>query len=73
MLEAFPKVKRKVLAAPPDATVGAALGNHGTNQHTKKDKGEEVTLSHPLERGNSREYLTARLKRDHPGRGGRTV
>lgn len=56
----------KVLAAPPDATVGAALGKHGTNQHTKKDKGEEVTLSPPLERGNSREYLTARLERDHP-------
>lgn len=56
----------KVLAAPPDATVGAALGKRGTNQHTKKDKGEEVTLSPPLERGNSREYLTARLDRDRP-------
>lgn len=57
----------KVLAAPPDATVGAVLGKHGTNQHTKKDGGEEVTLSPPLkERGNSADYLTARLTRDHP-------
>ena len=57
----------KVLAAPPDATVGAALGKHGTNQHTKKDKGEDITLSSPLaQQGNSREYLIARLDRDHP-------
>jgi hypothetical protein len=52
----------KVLAAPPDATVGAVLGKVG-----RPKKGEEKVTSSPLpERGNSRDYLKARLKRDHP-------
>ncbi len=50
----------------PGISVAMVLNKHGTNQHTKKDKGDEVTLSPPLERGNSRDYLTARLNRDHP-------
>ena len=52
----------KVLAAPPDATVGAVLGKVG-----RPKRGEEKVTSSPFpERGNSREYLTARLDRDRP-------
>lgn len=65
-LSLSPEQVKAIKDAAPGISVAMALGKHGTNQHTKKDKGEEVTLSPPLERGNSREYLTARLERDHP-------
>ena len=65
-LSLSPEQVKAIKNAAPGISVAMAVNKHGTNQHTKKDKGEEVTLSPPLERGNSREYLTARLDRDHP-------
>jgi hypothetical protein len=60
----------KVLAAPPDATVGAVLGRHGGDRRSatakveaegKKDQGDVITLK----RGSTgKEYLKARLHRD---------
>lgn len=64
MLEAFPKVKRKVLglvkaAGPPEG------GNPtGRNQHSEKPE-EQLRRNSSL-KGNSAESILARLKRDHP-------
>ena len=54
--------------AAPGISVAMAVNKHGTNQHTKKDKEEELTMSSPpsAKGDNSAEYLTARLDRDHP-------
>lgn len=53
----------KVLAAPPDATVGAVLGKVGRPKKGEEKKGADGTVS----RGsNSKKYLTARLDRDRP-------
>jgi ribosomal protein S9 len=73
----------KVLAAPPDATVGAVLGRHGGDrksetagavlgEHGKRmDAGQAANSSLKGKTigktgGTTREYLTARLDRDHP-------
>lgn len=62
----------KVLAAPPDATVGAVLGRHGGDRRSEAVKAEaEGKADQPSERslkkyGETREYLTARLDRDRP-------
>jgi hypothetical protein len=60
----------KVLAAPPDATVGAVLGRHGGDRKSGKAKAEaekDQGAVGTLKRGtNSATYLTARLDRDHP-------
>lgn len=64
----------KVLAAPPDATVGAVLGRHGGDRKSEKakaeaDQADNVSLkgkSIGKIGGNSREYLTGLLDRDHP-------
>ena len=68
----------KVLAAPPDATVGAALGKHGGDRKSdkakdeaeaKKDQADNVSLKTKTAGkigGNSREYLKGLLNRDHP-------
>lgn len=53
----------KVLAAPPDATVGAVLGKVGRPKKGEEKKGDHITIS----RGSTgKDYLTARLNRDHP-------
>ena len=66
----------KVLAAPPDATVGAALGKRpGAPATTPRDESGRFSNSDKVRNGertlgkvggNSAEYLTARLDRDHP-------
>jgi hypothetical protein len=56
----------KVLAAPPDATVGAVLGKVGRPKKGEEGKGTEVPLSRVAKRGQTPAYLTARLDRDHP-------
>lgn len=56
----------KVLAAPPDATVGAVLGKVGRPKKVEGEKGTEVPLSKVAKRGQTPAYLTARLDRDHP-------
>lgn len=65
-LSLSPEQVKAIKDAAPGISIAVALAKHGTNQHTKKDKGEEVILSPPLERGTSREYLKARLNRDYP-------
>jgi hypothetical protein len=55
-----------VMAAPPDVTVAMVLANHGGDRKSeeakaKADQGDIVTLK---ERGNSADYLKARLVRD---------
>lgn len=60
----------KVLAAPPDATVGAVLGRHG-GLRAKAEAEQADIVSLPEKSigkvgGNSAEYLTARLDRDRP-------
>lgn len=53
----------KVLAASPDATVGAVLGKVGRPKKGEEKKGVDHTIS----RGSgNREYTIARLDRDHP-------
>lgn len=61
----------KVLAAPPDATVGAVLGRHGGDRKSEKAKKDQVDniklVGTPSEKGGtSATYLTARLDRDRP-------
>ena len=57
-LENYPKAQAAI-----DSTL--KVNKHGTNQHTKKDKGEDIILSSPpAQQGTSREYLRARLVRD---------
>ena len=53
----------KVLAAPPDATVGAVLGKVGRPKKGEEKKGADGTLKRGT---NSATYLKARLDRDHP-------
>lgn len=59
-----------MLAAPPDATVGAVLGRHGGDRKSEKAK-DQVDIVKSIappsgKGGNSAEYLTARLERDYP-------
>jgi hypothetical protein len=67
-LELTPDQVQAILSAKSDERVVTILTAHGTNQHTKKDKEEELTMSSPpsAKGGNSAEYLTARLHRDNP-------
>ena len=60
----------KVLAAPPDATVGAVLGKVGRPRKGEERKAAISSISEGKTigktGGTTREYLTARLDRDHP-------
>jgi len=63
----------KVLAAPPDATVGAVLGGHGRTNPPRDESGkfkkaeDPKGVKHTIGRGTgNRDYTIARLDRDHP-------
>jgi hypothetical protein len=71
-LSLSPEQVKAIKDAAPGMSVAMALGKHGGDRKSdkakedaeaKKDQGDIVTLK---ERGNSAEYLKARLDRDHP-------